>query len=209
MQNKNVKVVICPPCGESAGLPTKEGQNKEYTLWSLLPRLTAVLPPQGREITTRGFTLIELLVVVLIIGILAAVAVPQYQKAVEKSRAMQGLTILRSMIEAQKLYYLANNKYATDFNDLDIDIPSGKGASVRGFKEWSFCIDTGSRMYARNWYLDARGAHYTGKYDLYVWMSKPMNIYCTGIDLTVCKALSHGKEQAPAGYGGTWYLVQE
>lgn len=58
--------------------------------------------------TRRGFTLIELLVVVLIIGILAAVAVPQYQKAVEKSRLSEAITIINAMQKAVTLWHLEN-----------------------------------------------------------------------------------------------------
>ncbi len=72
------------------------------------------------KITKRGFTLIELLVVVLIIGILAAVAVPQYQKAVAKSRATTILPLLASIVQAQRMHYLAQGEYPTNAHNLDI-----------------------------------------------------------------------------------------
>lgn len=71
----------------------------------------------------KGFTLIELLVVVLIIGILAAIAVPQYQKSVLKSRFVQGYTLVDSLYEAEHAYFLANGDFAQDIDNLDVSIP--------------------------------------------------------------------------------------
>ena len=73
-----------------------------------------------------GFTLIELLVVVLIIGILAAMALPQYFKAVERSRMTEAVTLMDSVVKAQRRKFMQTNRYAEFFEGLDV---SPKGAT--------------------------------------------------------------------------------
>ena len=84
----------------------------------------------------KGFTLIELLVVVLIIGILSAVALPQYQKAVWKSRATQLQTLARSLATAQTAYFAANGTGALSFDDLDLSFPLPVSVNLSDYGIW-------------------------------------------------------------------------
>ena len=100
------------------------------------PALPGILSLKGRG-KQRGFTLIELLVVVLIIGILAAVAVPQYQKAVEKSRWSEAFSVMHALKKAEHVWILENGIPSTNTNflgssataSLAIDIPNIKAGS--------------------------------------------------------------------------------
>lgn len=123
-----------------------------------------------------GFTLIELLVVVLIIGILSAFALPQYTKAVERSRVAEAETVLASLYDAQARCIMANGDKSTCWRelfanmDISLGLPKvqngGLGECYQG-KTFLYCMD-GDMIVARNekdgYFLDASASNPSGAY---------------------------------------------
>ena len=109
----------------------------------------------GMTSEAGGFTLIELLVVVLIIGILSAVAVPQYQLATDKARYMEMVTVGKSLAQAVEMYYMSNGSYPNWWADLDIEIPGCTESSTSKYN-----------LYCKNFTIDLNDATFV------VWSSK-------------------------------------
>ena len=134
----------------------------------------------------------------LIIGILSAVALPQYKKAVLKARVTQAIVAVRAIATAQEAYYLANNEYATDADKLDISVslPSGwwMGGIDTGIYVGTSYIDGFTITYA-NSHIDAPNA---GK--LFCWAQ-----YGYPEAEKLCKSMSSGQLDDSGG-GTCWAL---
>ena len=122
--------------------------------------------------TNNGFTLIEILVVVLIIGILAAVALPKYQYAVKKSQATQQVLLLKSARDALDLFYLGQGAEATptrenlditfppDTDNLDVKILKNSDGVYAAIREKA---GGGDDFVLRYFYVNNRFPQYSGK----------------------------------------------
>ncbi len=93
----------------------------------------------------KGFTLIELLVVVLIIGILAAIALPQYRQATDKAKFATLMELTHAIADSNERYYMIHNTYSTNFDELDIEVPANSINGNTATFDWGYCKFNGNR----------------------------------------------------------------
>lgn len=150
----------------------------------------------------KGFTLIELLVVILIIGILSAVALPQYQKAVYKTKLANAVQIAAAIRKAEETYYMANGTYLPNTLDgLDIDFTLEREGEFLHSPEAFFDIMQGTLPRIDIWfcpgeptYQDCLKNRIAG---IHVWFSeseKPNQITCSALTPTgrsLCKSVGY------------------
>lgn len=157
---------------------------------------------------SQGFSLIEVLVVMLIIGILTAVALPQYQKAVEKSRAAEAMILAKAIGVAEQVFYATYSRYTTNIDELDLSVP-------KSTKDWEAILDYAKHashpiVYVRS----ANPASYDETWYIYYTLTDN-RLWCGARAVSeknnkICRSLGDDNPQycTPAGTSVNCYLIE-
>ena len=161
---------------------------------------------QSSETVNKGFTLIELLVVVLIIGILAAIALPQYRLVVGKSKFATLKNTTKSLKESVDRYYLLHSSYPKKFSDLDINFEIKKEDNNDSsfyiyFKDGGFCeiyhIHNSSTLWCGKKIFGKNMKYYDATYPLNLRKCVTYSLDTNDISNRICQAeTSKSAEQA-------------
>ena len=141
-------------------------------------------------------------------------------RAVEKARAMQAVTIVKAIGDAQEVYYLANGAYADNLDDLGIEVP-GTDYNYRGLKRKKLGVfDSGAKVISsfddsvavsNRWEnAESIGQSDAKAYYYFVRFTHDNNLYCIQGSLQdpyhVCKTLSGGSSTTKNRH--TLYIVR-
>lgn len=101
---------------------------------------------KAQTLGEKGFTLIELLVVIIIIGILAAVALPSLLSQTNRAKASEARSTLGAIARAQEAYYLENSNFTTGLGLLGIGVNTSSTAAAPAKFYYQASAPTGSPL---------------------------------------------------------------
>ncbi len=84
----------------------------------------------GMYTAQKSFTLVECLMVVIVIGVLAALAIPNYVRQKERVIVAEGIQTLKALLDAEVRFKVENGEYTSSLSDLDVEIPVSQYFSV-------------------------------------------------------------------------------